>query len=199
MEDKVTRSNKQNVQETGKEKERKNKIESLMEERELAFSEEEKDLVKWKAPARPFKERNREYFTTVGAMVILLAVILLFAREFLLIAVILAFSFVVYALASVKPEEVEHTITSRGIRTGGKFYRWDALGRFWFEEKFGQKILVVETFLGFPRRLMMLMGDKSEEELKKLLATYVLLEKPEPTAMDKSAKWLQEKVPLETS
>ena len=40
-----------------------------------------KTLLKWQAPIRPFKKRDREYYTTIAAIVFLLAVILLFLKE----------------------------------------------------------------------------------------------------------------------
>ncbi len=175
------------------------RVEELVVERELAWSEEEKGMLRWKAPARPFKERNKEFFTTVGAMVVLVCVILMFAREFLAIAVILALAFLVYVLASVRPEEVEHEVTTRGIRTGGKFYRWDGLGRFWFEEKHRHMMLVVETAATFPGRLVMLVGEMGEKKLSEVLRKYLLQERPELTLVGRSAKWLQEKVPLDES
>lgn len=180
-------------------RERQGRVDAIMEERDLAFQDEEKQILKWKAPARPYKERSREFYTTVGAIVILVSLILMFAKEFLLIAVVLALAFAVYALSSVKPEMVEHEITTRGIRTGGKFFRWDALGRFWFSQKWGQRMLNVETYLTFPTQLLMLLGDKEENEMKEILRKYVLNETPEPNFLDKSAKWLTEKVPLEES
>ncbi len=173
-------------------------LEALMQERELAFSDEEKVVLKWKAAARPFKKRNREFFTTVGAIVILVSVILLFVREFLLIAVILSFAFVSYVLASVEPEEAEHIVTTRGVRTGGRFFRWDDLGRFWFEAKFNKKMVVIETLVSFPGRILMLVDKKEEEKLKKVLNKYLLNETPEPTFLDKSADWLSNKIPLES-
>ena len=178
-------------------KERERKIAEILEEREIAFSEEEKTLLLWKVPARPFKKRNREYYTTIGAIVILLSLILLFAREFLLVAVIMSIAFVAYVYASVEPEEVEHEITTRGIRTGGRFFRWDELGRFWFQEKYGQKMVVLETYLNFPKHLLMLLGKHNQEEMSKILRVFVLNETPEPTALDKTASWLSEKVPLD--
>jgi hypothetical protein len=187
-------------QENLEEKERRRKIEDLLKEQEAAFMEAEKVLLIWKAPARAFKERSREYFTTIGAIVLLVAIILIFIREFLLVAVILAFAFVAYVLASVKPEEVEHTITTRGIRTGGKFYRWDTLGRFWFEDKFGNQLLVIETMLSFPNRLILLLNHGvTQETVVEALRRYLLNETPMPGFLDKAGDWLSKKVPLEES
>src|SRR3989344_4772093 len=85
---------------------------------------EEKVLLSWRAAGRPFKKRDKEYYTTIGAIVFLVAIILLFLKEWLLIAVMIALAFVSYVLASVPPEEAKHELTNKGIRTGDKLYRW---------------------------------------------------------------------------
>jgi len=156
-----------------------------------------RSLLKWQAPVRPFKKRDKEYYTTIAAIVFLLAVILFFLKEWLLIAVIVALMFVAYVLATVPPENVAHEITTRGVVTGGKQYKWEELKRFWFSEKWKERILHIDTRLNFPGRLMMLLGDKKEIDIKRLLEKYIEFEIPEETFMDRSAKWLSEKVPLE--
>lgn len=156
-----------------------------------------KSLLKWEAAVRPFKKRDREYYTTIAAIVFLLAVILLFLKEWLLIAVMVALMFVAYVLATVAPEKTEHEITTRGILTGGKAYKWGELKRFWFSEKWKDTILNIETNLKFPGRLMILLGETSKEKVKELLQKQVQYEVPEETFMDRSAKWLSDKIPLE--
>lgn len=156
-----------------------------------------KTLLSWKSPARPFKKRNREYFTTIGAIVFLLAVILLFLKEWLLIAVIIALMFVAYVLASIPPEEVEHKITTRGIVTGNRTYVWDDLSKFWFSQRWKQTILNVETKLRFPGQLLLLLGDTNKDKVKEILGKYLSFEQPETTWMDNAAEWLAKKVPLE--
>lgn len=179
-----------------------NQQEDLQDNQELAHYqlEPEKILLEWQSPSRLFKKRNREFYTTVGVLVILLSVILLFAKEFLLIGVIMSFAFVTYVLASVHPENIEHQITNKGIRTGNRLFEYALLGRFWFEEKWNQEILQIENSEGFPSRLTLLMPIKiSRAEIEGILSKYLLQEKPLPTPMDKAAAWLQEKVPLETN
>jgi hypothetical protein len=153
-------------------------------------------LVEWKAPVRPFKKRDREYLTTIGAIVFLLGVILLFLQEWLLIAVIVALVFVAYILSTVSPEETEHKITNRGVITGGKTYRWEELVRFWFTEKWGQKILSLETVVRFPGRLTLLLGEANQEQIKKILSDYLPFEEPEKTWADNASNWLSRQIPL---
>ena len=159
---------------------------------------EQKTLYKWMAPERPFKKRDKEFFTTVAAIAVLLAVIFLFIKEWMAIGVIASLVFVGYVLATVEPKKIAHELTTRGIITGGRLYKWEELTSFWFSKKWKDKMLNVSTNLKFPMRLVMLIGDGSEKELKKVIQKEIQFEEPEETLMDKSAKWLQEKVPLET-
>ena len=157
----------------------------------------EKTLLIWQAAARPYKKRSREYYTTIASIVFLVAVILLFMKEWLLIAVIISLTFVSYVLASVKPETIEHKITTWGIVTGGKKYKWEECVRFWFSKQFSNTLLHIETRLGFPKQLIMVVDEK-KDTIENIIVKYLTPEKPTKTFMDKAAKWLQEKVPLET-
>ncbi len=160
-------------------------------------AEETKTLLEWQSAARPFKKRNREVFLTAAAIVALISVILLFVKEFLLIAVILSLYFVFWVLNTIAPEKVSHKITNKEIETGGKKYKWEELNRFWFAEKWGNNILNVETKKGFPGRLLILLGTIKKEEVKKILSEYLTFEKPEETWLNGAAEWVQKKVPLE--
>jgi len=176
----------------------KNK-EALEGEARIVKPETLKVLLQWKAPMRPFKKRDREFFTTMGSIALLLIVILLFLKEWFLILTIIALVFVAYILGTVQPEEVEHRITNRGINTGKRTYRWEELGRFWFSQRWDQKILHVETLVRFPRRLMLLLGEISQDQFEKILSQYLPLEEPEKTWMDNASEWLSRRVPLERS
>lgn len=158
-----------------------------------------KTLLEWSAPERPFKKRDREYFTTIGAVVFLLAIILLFLKEWALIAVIIALVFVAYVMATIEPRKVKHKITNRGIVTGGKTYRWEELSRFWFSQKWGQKMLQLETLGDLPRRLILLLGEVEEKKAKQLLSQYLSSEEPEKSWIDNASEWLSRRVPLERS
>lgn len=157
----------------------------------------EKELFSWEAPARPFRKRSREFYSTVGVIVLLLSVILFFAREFLLIGVVLSLAFVSYALASVPPGEITYTLTNKGIYLGTIFHPYVMLGRFWFEEKWKQDLLMIEYLGGFPNVLTAVLT-KNKDKVEEILKEYMLLQKPTPSPMDKAAEWLSKKIPLET-
>lgn len=150
----------------------------------------------WNSPSRLFKKRDKEYFTNIGAIVFLLVVILVFAREFLLVAAVVSIVFLVYVLSTVPPEEAAHTITNLGIESAGHFYRWEELGEFWFEEQWGQTMLVIKPQMG--TRLIILLGSADSKKVRELVAEHIpFREQPEKTWVDNAASWLSKKVPLE--
>lgn len=163
----------------------------------VAQPESEKTLYSWKSPSRVYKKRNREFYSTIAALIILLSVILLFAKEFLLIAVIMSLGFVSYVLASVEPHTVAHTLTNKGVRTHNKLYLWAAVSRYWWEKKWNQETLHLEVPGQFPSNIVMLLGQGDKKSIEGIVSKYSVKDKPAPTWIDNATKWLQEKVPLE--
>ena|SRR3989304_1451207 len=168
-----------------------------MEEPAEEHKEEKKEVfLTWVSPSRLFKRRDREYFTNIGAIVFLLVIILIFAREFVLIAAVLSIVFLVYVLSTVPPEEVTHRITNLGIESAGHFYRWETFSEFWFEEQWNQATLIIRPILG-PRIIMLLSGE-DKARVRELIAKHVpFREQPEKSWVDNAARWLTEKIPLE--
>lgn len=156
-----------------------------------------KILLSWKAPSRPFKKQDREFWTTVLAIIFLISLILLFLKEWFLIATIMSLTFVYYVLSTVPPEEIEYQLTNRGIRFIKTEYPWESLYRFWISEKWGQKVLQVEGRTGLTGRLMLMLGNQDEFKVKEIMGKYLLYEEAPPTFFDKTSEWLSKKIPLE--
>lgn len=155
-------------------------------------------LLSWTADARPFKKLTREQMRTIGAIVFLVVVILFFANEFLLIGAGLAVTFVVFVLYSVPPVTIQNQITHLGVQTGEHFHKWDEMYEFWFDERFGQKMVVIRLLWGFPTHLQLLLGEASADQIKKLLSEKIPFKaKPERTFLDNAASWLQKALPLD--
>ncbi len=161
-------------------------------------AEEIKTLLSWEAPSRPFKKKDRSYYTTIATLAILLVVIAFLAQEFLLIGVILSFAFVAYVLAFVPPHNISYKISTQGITIGEDFYFWHYLDSFWFKEKDGSKVLHIQTWLRFPAQLMLVLGTENEEKVQKIVARFLPFhEKPFKSWMEKWSESLQKHFPLE--
>gem|GEM_PF-710852 len=156
----------------------------------------EEDILGWSAPSRAFKVRSRRFFTTVVVIGLLISMILFFAGQVLPVAVVFSIIFMVYAMSVVAPSTANHKITTYGIRTDEEILYWEELGRFWFETKFGQKMVNIET-ARFPNRVSILLGDQPEDLIEEILSEVLLKERPPLTQFEKMGKWLEERIPLD--
>lgn len=157
----------------------------------------EETILTWSSASRPFKKRDRQFYTTVATIVFLISLILFFAGQFLPIAVVISVAFLSYVLTSVPPTDNSKKITTYGIRVDNELYYWEELGRFWFDEKYGSKLIHIEV-IRFPNRLTLLLGELKEEDLELILQEVLIKQKPEDTFFDKTANWIQEKIPLDS-
>lgn len=156
----------------------------------------EQDILLWTAPSRPFKKRNKKYYSTMAIIALLISLILGFAGQLAAITVVIAVVFLAYVLSVVPPQKINFKITTWGIKVEKTLYYWEELGRYWFTDKHNEKILNVEC-ARFPNRLTILLGDQDQEIVNKVLSEVLLNQKPEPTLYEKAASWLQEKIPLD--
>jgi hypothetical protein len=161
--------------------------------------ETKKLLLSWSSPARPFKKRDKDFFTTVVTLAVLSAVILLFLQEFLIVLVVFSIVFLVFVLSTIPPETVEHSIFTTGIQTGNHFYNWSELEFYRYEMRWGADILAVKTKRAFPGTLFILLDDSSSREKIDNLISGIIPKRDDidDTWMDRASEWLSKKIPLE--
>ena len=159
----------------------------------------EKILSEWSAPSRPYKIRSREFYTTILSIAFLLGVILLLLKEFLLIGVIMAFAFLSYVLATYKPEDAKHQVTTSGIRTDGKLYAWNQLTNFWIKKQWDQEVIICKTLNPIPGVILLVVDPSKKTAILKAIGDKIPLVKPTDSFVDKASKWLGNKIPLESN
>jgi len=158
----------------------------------------EKIILEWSAPSRPYKVRSREFYTTILSIAFLLGVILLLLKEFLLIGVIMAFAFLSYVLATFKPDDAKHQITTSGIRTDGKLYEWTKLTNFWLKKQWDQEVIICKTITTIPGVILLVVDHSKRENILKAIGDKIPLVKPSDSFVDRASSWLGNKIPLET-
>ena len=156
----------------------------------------EEEVLQWTAPSRPFKQRNKQYFSTVAVIALLISLILGFAGQLVAVTVVVSLAFVIYVLSVVPPQDSTYKITTYGIRIDSVLYYWEELGYFWFDQKFNQDLLNIEV-ARFPGRLTLLLASEDKELFKHVLSEVLINKKPEPTLYEKTSAWLQKKIPLD--
>ena len=158
---------------------------------------DERILLNWQSPERLYKARSKEFYSTIVVLAVLMSVIMFFIEGVMPVFVIWAFVFVVWVTSKTPPAEAEHQLTSWGVRTGNKLYRFNQMVIFWIEEKWGKSVLRI-LLTGFPGQLILLINKADEERIKKTLSdNRVTMQKPEPSWTANAVKWLSEKIPLD--
>lgn len=155
--------------------------------------QEEKVLFSWTASARPFKRQSREFYVTALSIAVLFGLILFLIDGIMPVLLIVAFCFLFYVLHNVEPERAEYKITTFGVRVADRLTIWDDILRFWFSERMGSSVLVLET-AGLIGRFELVIDKKDKDTVEKHLKKYVIHEESTPNILDKSANWVSGKL-----
>lgn len=160
--------------------------------------QEKKLLLEWISPSRPHRKRDKDFYTTVSTIAVLICIILFFLQEILVMFVVVAFVFLVFVLSMVPPEQIEHRIYNTGIQTGIHFHPWEDLMTYRFESRWGYEMLYVQTRQRFPGALYLLLGAMTKDKIENAIGTAIVKRDDiDNTWMDSAAEWLSKKVPLE--
>ncbi len=166
-------------------------------EEKLQDVNEEKTLFEWTAPERSFQRKDRDFWITAIAILVLVSIILFFVNEFPLILSLIAVMFLYYALSTVPPGMVNNKLTNRGIYFGDLRYEWALLNRFWFKKSLSSLTVAFETNLRFPRQVTMVIDPKDQEKIKEIVLKIIPMLDESPTLVDKITKWFADRLPLE--
>jgi hypothetical protein len=131
-------------------------------------------LFEWDAPIRVKVIFEMKYFMIVVALSLVFILFLAILGHYGLMFAIIALLFFIYASGTTDPIVVKHTITARGIDSMDKLYEWYMLNDFWFTNKNGQNMLIVETKLRLPTKLILLLDEKDRASIFLLLQDKLL-------------------------
>ena len=157
-----------------------------------------KNIISWKSADRIFVARSKKYFTKVALYALILILAAIAFGEYFLVGVIIAVVFVSYVLATAEPNVIEHKVTSMGIISGGRPFLWEEMDSFWFDKKGEERLLLVNTRLHFPTRLIIILTTVSERTLLDILEKHIHFHSaPVHTLFDKWANSLQKRINLD--
>lgn len=151
-------------------------------------------LVTWKAPGRPFKRRDRQYFVTIFAIAGIISLVIFLAEGLMPVILIISLVFLYYILSTVPPEEIEYKITTKGIKIADKLIEWQLLSKFWMGHRMDNEVLFFDTFQ-IPGRIELVINSGIKNELEKEISAYIPLEKAPDSTIDKLTSWVSQKLP----
>jgi len=155
---------------------------------------QEKELFNWKAPARPFKRRDKHFWTTVVVIAVLIGFLMFIIDGVMPVILIVTVVFFYYVLSTVEPETISFSITNKGAKVFDKRTEWNELTRFWFTKRYNDELLVFEKTT-FPGRLEVVINSKDKDKIREILKKYVIEEEVPPSKIDKAANWFAKKLP----
>lgn len=156
-------------------------------------------LFEWEAPSHLYRKRGKDFFSTILAIVFLLAIFFIFLRDFLLVLLILAVAFFIYVITTAKPQVIKNQLTKKGVRLDKKFYLWEELVSFWLEYKDQYTIFHLVMPFRLPGRLILLIEKNKEDKVIDILFDkLVYIEEPEKSWVDRFATWVAHKIRLES-
>lgn len=156
----------------------------------------EKTLIEFEAYDRPHKVWSKEFYSSVIVIAFLVSIILYFIEGMMPVVVIWALVFMLWAMAKTEPKMAKTAVTSWGLKAADKTYRFEEMTNFWFETKWGSRLMRINLD-GLPWHLVVVIDPAKEEEIKKAMVSGVIYEEPEVTWVDRTLKWVGEKMPLE--
>jgi hypothetical protein len=156
--------------------------------------EQQKTLFSWKAAARPFKKRDREFWVTIITIAAISGMVLFFVEGVMPVLLLIAITFLFYVLTTVEPESIDYSITNRGVKIAEKQNPWEIITRYWFGKRFNSELLIFET-IRIPGRLELVINKQDTDKLRNVLRDYVLEEEVAPSYIDKAANWFSNKLP----
>lgn len=157
---------------------------------------EETILFDWESYERPQKKWSKEFYSSVIVMAFLASIILYFIEGVMPVLVIWAMVFMLWAMSRTEPRMEKYAISSWGLKTKERTYRFETMNQFWFESKWGGRLMRI-NLEGAPWHLVIVISTENEDKIRKLMLAHVPYQEPPVTWSDRLVKWLGDKIPLE--
>lgn len=157
---------------------------------------EEISLFEWEAYERPQKKWSKEFYSSVIVMAFLASIIFYFIEGIMPVLVIWAMVFMLWAMSRTEPRIEKYSLTTWGLKTKERLYRYEEMNNFWFESKWGGRLLRI-NLIGAPWHIVIVINHENEDKIKKIMVQEIVFQEPQITMIDRMVKWLGEKIPLE--
>lgn len=127
----------------------------------------------WVAPSRITIKRDKNWYWTVALAIMFIILFAVLAKQFLLVAVALAFFFAIYVSQSVNANNTVYKFTRQGVEIGEgeslEIYSWDQLLDYSYYFKNDTEVIYIDTILALPQRLQLLFSQEDRKNINMIL------------------------------
>ena len=134
---------------------------------------------------RPNKTWSKDFYSTVIVLAFLVSVILFFIEGLLPVILVWAVVFMMWSMNRLPAKETSYALTNWGLRAVDGTYRWEEMNYFWFEDRWGSRILRI-SINKLPWQLIVVVNKEGEADIKKIMVDYVIFQVPKP---NKKSVW----------
>lgn len=157
------------------------------------------DLLVWTAPSRPYRKKDRSFYTVALVLIVLGGLVALPISGPLFGVALMALLFVAFVLDRMPPEDIQYKISTQGVTVDNHFYHWHDLDSFWLGDKDNHQLMYIRTRYRYPALLMVMLGPVAENQIKGVVAHFLPFQEIAPKSMlEDWSRTLQKHFPLET-
>lgn len=92
-------------------------------------------VYKWEAPERVFEQKDKKWYLVISSVSVFIVILSLLTGNYLLVVAIVALIVLLYALNNVKPANLIHELTNKGVYINTELYTWKKINYFWISRK----------------------------------------------------------------
>jgi hypothetical protein len=158
---------------------------------------QEKVLFSWQGPSKIEKKKRKNETAQLILFAVILILILFLLQEILLGVVVIVFAFLYIVFEASPPMLLSYQITTIGLKVEDKYYYWQQLSQFWFEERNETRVLHLRNLYPHLQIMKLIIHPDDEAEIKNTLGKYLLYKKPQQTTWEKWLKRVGSYLPLD--
>ena len=149
--------------------------------------EQKRTLLIWEGPERPFKKRDKKFYSKMIPLVVAIVLFLTFAGQFMIIIVFLSLLFAAYALYATPPKKSSYVLTTEGVEVEGESIPWKKMESYFISNNNEGTVINLDLNVGSLMKRRFLIPDSIEtlEKATKIIEQYV--KRKEPTNENKSS------------
>ncbi|MCA9381182.1 hypothetical protein KC678_02865 [Candidatus Dojkabacteria bacterium] len=136
-------------------------------------------IFEWTSAERPWEPKQRAWYVYYSLFFLVFIAYAALRGQYLLMLMIISFVFLWFIQGATPPQESKHIITTLGIKTFNKLFKWNSIKYYWFSIKgeyaFLNLDVIDKEFTSGHRvhRLSLLINPNDMEKLFEILSKYI--------------------------
>ena len=151
---------------------------------------EKNEDITWQAPEYIHKEKDSEWYWSVGILTLAGAASAYMFGNFLLTILVFLIGFTMALFGARKPKEITFGIGRRGVRADNTLYPFQTLWSFWVIEKEHENLLLLKSQKKLSMQINIPLGDTDPELVQEFLLEYLIEEEDEESVAQRFMDYL---------